>query len=169
MEVSVSVVGGHIACQPVDAIITAINSAGMWFGGIDGVIQRSDGGHFHAQAVDAMPLKDGQTVVARGNNDTIIKNVVFVVDDMKQPLRTVVLAGLLAANNAGFRSVAIPTMRMGAAQGIVEKTSEEVMEQLCKGVIDFIFTSPKKTGRIIFVVYDDPKTVEALRQMVSRP
>ena len=34
----------------VDAIVTLINSGGMWFGGVDGAIQRVAGGQYHAQA-----------------------------------------------------------------------------------------------------------------------
>ena len=57
---SVNVVDGDITQIKADALITAINSGGMWFGGLDGAIQRSSGSMFHGQAQAAMPLTDGQ-------------------------------------------------------------------------------------------------------------
>ena len=63
------VVDGDLTQQPVDAIMTAINSGGMWFGGIDGAIQRAAGSHYHDQAAASMPLQNKGTVVAKGNRN----------------------------------------------------------------------------------------------------
>ena len=95
------VVLGDITQIPTDAIMTAINSGGLWFGGIDGAIQRVAGNHYHAQAAEAMPLSDLQTVVARGNASKHMgkfNDVVFVVDDLESSLDKVVYTGLEAAH-----------------------------------------------------------------------
>src|SRR3990167_1163934 len=113
-KTSISVVSGDIARVKADALITAINSGGAWFGGIDGVISRAAGDLFHAQAGAAMPLTDGQTVVAHSNGRAhkgAFTNVVFVVDDLRRPLREVVQSGLRAAADAGAQSVSLPTIR----------------------------------------------------------
>jgi len=119
-EPIVTVAFGNIAQKKTDALITAINSGGMWFGGIDGVIQGVAGNAFHAQAAKAMPLKHGQAIVANGKgvaHGGSFSNVIFVVDDLKGPLREIVNNGLEAAANAGFKSVTLPTIRMRHARG----------------------------------------------------
>lgn len=133
---SVGVVSGDITRFKVDALITAINSGGMWFGGIDGVINRAAGNLFHLQASKAMPLSDGQVVVAYGNitNQGAFTNVVFVVDDLRRSLAEVVYDGLSGASDAGFKSVSLPTIRMGVMLGVVEKTLEEAVVGISTGV-----------------------------------
>jgi len=126
---TIRVMSGDIARVPADALITAINSGGVWFGGIDAVIQRNAGSHFHEQALKAMPLRHGQTVIASGSDEQrdAFKNVVFVVDDLKGPLSDTIYAGLKAASDAGFTSVTLPTIRMGLALGRVEKSVDEAV------------------------------------------
>lgn len=161
--IQVSVVSGDIARVSSDALITAINSGGMWFGGIDGVINRVAGSLFHTQAGEAMPLKDGQTVVARSNghahNVGAFKNVVFVVDDLQQPLRQIVYNGLEAASGAGFVRVSLPTIRMGVMLGMVEKSLDEAVSEMATGVRKFLADNLKTSVRsITFVVYNDQHT-----------
>ena len=157
----VDVVRGDITQQNVDAIATAINSGGLWFGGIDMVIQRCAGTLFHLQASGAMPLTDGQTIVARGNGGQI-KNVVFVVDDLQTPLSQVILAALLAADEAGFNSVALPTIRMGVMLGAVEKSVDEALTEMVLGTELFAQYNPKNIKSITFVVYNDSETQSQL-------
>jgi O-acetyl-ADP-ribose deacetylase (regulator of RNase III) len=138
----------------------------MWFGGIDGVINRAAGSLFHAQAGEAMPLKDGQTVVARNNNhahDGAFKNVVFVVDDLQQPLHRIIYNGLSAASDARFAKVSLPTIRMGVMLGAVEKSADEAVRRMAAGVREFLMDNPKTSIRnITFVVYNDSHTQSLL-------
>jgi hypothetical protein len=158
---TVQVIAGDISQVNSDAIITAINSGGMWFGGIDRVIQRVAGDHFHNRASAAMPLEDGMTVVARGGNVTNLpfQNVIFVVDDLQQPLGNIVFLGLQAAQAAGFKSVTIPTIRMGVMSGAVEKTKQEAVDRMADGIERFVLQGGQLD--ITFVVYSD-KEVQAL-------
>ena len=108
------------------AIITAINSGGAWFGGIDGAIQNVAGNMFHAQAAANMPLTDLQTIVAEGHSNGHqgrFDNVVFVVDDLQSPLEDVVYEGLKAAHKQKYPVVSLPTIRMGVMLGAVEQTA----------------------------------------------
>lgn len=161
---AIQVLSGDIARVHVDALITAINSGGMWAGGIDGVIFRSAGEIFHKQAGKAMPLKDGQTVVARSNGATKsgFKNVVFVVDDLKRPLREVIYAGLKAANDAKYMTVSLPTIRMGVMLGAVEKSVDEAVSEMGEGVRRFLADKPDSIKQITFVVFNDPATQSQL-------
>jgi len=160
----VRVFSGDIAKVEADALITAINSGGMWFGGIDDVIIRQAGGVFHSQAAAAKPLKDGQTVVAKANghqHNAAFGNVVFVVDDLEQKLRKVVFAGLNAAADAKFKSVSLPTIRMGVMLGIVEKSKLEAVNELVEGIKLFLKAKPKSSVKsLTFVVYNDPQILK---------
>lgn len=157
----VTVVSGDISKVKADALITAINSGGVWFGGIDGVIGRVAGNLFHSQAGNKMPLRDGQTVVAYGNinNRGAFANVVFVVDDLERPLHEIVYDGLKAASVAGFTTVTLPTVRMGVMLGVVEKSTEQAVQEMAKGVKRFLDDySATSIKSITFVVYSDQKT-----------
>jgi O-acetyl-ADP-ribose deacetylase (regulator of RNase III) len=153
------VISGDISRVNSDALVTAINSSGAWFGGIDRVIQRVAGNHFHDQADALMPLSDGQTILASGNGTSQFQNVIFVVDDLQQPLGNIVFLGLQAAQTAGFKSVTIPTIRMGVMTGVVEKTKQEAVDRMADGIERFVLQGGQLD--ITFVVYSD-KEVQAL-------
>jgi O-acetyl-ADP-ribose deacetylase (regulator of RNase III) len=170
-KVSVSVVSGDIARVKADALITAINSGGMWFGGIDGVIMRAAGNCFHQQAKRAMPLTDGQTVVTYDNgraHNGAFTNVVFVVDDLKRPLHEIVYNGLRSASDAGFKSVSLPTIRMGVMLGLIETSVNEGVGEMAKGVKKFIVESPDTSLKsITFVVYNDNNVHSLLQKALK--
>jgi len=158
---------GDLTKVPTDAIVTAINSGGLWFGGIDGAIQRVAGNHYHTQAQKAMPLSDLQTVVAKGSrtdHNGEFDNVVFVVDDLQSPLNNVMYKGLEAASNEGYQNIVLPTIRMGVMLGIVEKTPQEAIQRMSNGVNEFMnkYGSNTKIRNLGFVVYNDEKTSEML-------
>lgn len=168
-KTSVSVVSGDIARVKADALITAIHSGGLWFGGIDGVINRAAGYLFHSQAAKASPLKDGQIVIAHSNghaHDGAFTDVIFVVDDLKRPLHEIVYGGLKAASDAGFKSVSLPTVRMGKMLGVVEKSVNEAVAEMAKGVQKFL-ADRNTLKSITFVVYNDPKTQTLLQKALG--
>ena len=133
---NVFVVPDDISKIKADALITAINSGGLWFGGIDGVIKKVADDLFHSQARKLMSLTDGQTVVARSNGQIhkgAFVNVIFVVDDLKSPLHEIIYNGFKAASDSGFKSVSLPTIRMGVMLGVVEKSVNEAVNEMAKG------------------------------------
>ena len=163
----VSVVSGDITRVKVDALITAVNSGGIWCGGIDRVINRAAGNLFHSQASKARPLSDGQVIVARSNGSAhngAFSNVVFVVDDLQRSLAQVVYDGLKGASDAGFKSVSLPTIRMGVMLGVVEKSVNEAVDEMVKGVKQFLAESPDALKNITLVVYNDSKTQSLLQK-----
>ncbi len=166
------VVEGDITQIETPAIMSAINSGGLWFGGVDGAIQRVAGNRYHSQAAAAMPLHDLQTVVARGNSRTHsgkFNDVVFVVDDLESSLDKVVYKGLEAAHQESYPKLLVPAIRMGVMAGAVEKTAEETIARLRQGIYDFMrdYGAKTKLENLTFVVYRDPKAMQQLGQGLS--
>jgi O-acetyl-ADP-ribose deacetylase (regulator of RNase III) len=168
----VSVETGDITQVKADALLTPINSGGVWWGAIDGAIQRTGGSQFHNQAREHLgSMEDGQTIVAnkKEQHDGGFENVVFVVDDYQKPLSEIVKTGLQAADKAGMKTVSLPAMRMGVAAGAFEKTPEETLSQLAKGVRDFYAEgSPQNLDKIVISAYKDPTSAEFLRQQLGQ-
>jgi O-acetyl-ADP-ribose deacetylase (regulator of RNase III) len=160
MATTVSVISGNIAQIPADALITAINSRGAWSGRIDDVIVELAGEQYHDHAWANAPLCDGKTIVAirQSRHDGQFEDVIFVVDDLRQPLRQIILAGLNVAEEAGYQTVTLPLIRMGAAIGRVEKTPQEAIDEMAAAVRAFLSTGPSSLQSITFVVYNDVQT-----------
>lgn len=159
---------GDITQIQSPAIMTAINSAGMWFGGVDGAIQRIAGNHYHSQVGAKMPLKDLQTIVAKQKglkHRGKFEDVVFVVDDLKQSIDKVVYAGLETANIAGYDRILVPAIRLGVMAGVRE-SPQEAIEGIGRGIKKFAKTYEKdaKLRNILFVVYDERATLDNLSQ-----
>ena len=111
MTIKVNVIDGDIAAVPAQALITAINSGGMWFGGIDRVITHAAGNQFHEQAAKALQADPAVKAVAckqLGWHYGLFVDVVFVIDDLDEPLYGVVRRGLATASEAGYRLVSMP-------------------------------------------------------------
>jgi len=163
----VSVVGGDIATIKADALITAINSGGLWLGGIDGVIQRCAGGMFHCEA-SRFKLVDGMALVAyaTGQHSGMFKDVVFVVDDLHKPLRDIVAAGLKKADKAKFKSVTLPTIRMGVMLGAVEKDAAEAAREMAVGIQSVLGTF-QNIETVTIVVYNDSAVERLLTELVA--
>jgi O-acetyl-ADP-ribose deacetylase len=163
-----TVVAGDVTKVRADALITAINSGGMWFGGIDGAIQRCANNMFHAQAAAAR-LQDGATVFAQATSrhSGAFRDVLFVVDDLRRPLSQIVRLALDEAERQRLTSVTLPAIRTGVMAGVVERTAQEAVTQLGIGVRGFIDTNPRHVKTITFVVYNDPASVAGLRTSLA--
>ncbi len=166
-SVFLQVVSGDITKQPVGAIITAINSSGMWFGGIDNAIQRASGSIFHSQAA-SMVLVDGMVVATSGGpaGDGKFSNVVFIVDDLRQPLSDLVFEGLAKADQVGMKTVALPTIRTGIQAGVVEPTVEAALQAMVEGIRRFTTEGAESITEITIVVYNDRASEETLKRML---
>lgn len=166
---NVQIVSGDITQQPADALITAINSEGMWFGGIDGAIQRVAGSMFHAQARNAAPLVDGAALLAGSIDGHRGKfaNVIFIIDDLRQPLRNIVSAGLQKAEESRFAEITLPTIRTGVMAGVVEPTVEAALDEMVSAIKAFMATDPKYVRSITIVVYNDAHAERYLAKQLA--
>lgn len=162
----VEVLDGDITRVEADGLITAINSGGAWFGGIDGAIQRCAGDTFHAKAA-AERLVDGKAIfVPSSNHSGSFRGVLFVVDDLQRPLRGIVTAALREAEEQQLRSVTLPTIRTGVMAGAYEPTVQAALDEMAHAVREFVATSPQME-RICFVVYNDAPSAHYLKRALQ--
>ncbi len=165
------IISGDISSIESDALITAVNSSGMWFGGIDGVIRRAAGNFFHQQlASNLSSLSDGKAFFAPGEklkHQGKFKNVIFVIDDLQMKLHQIVLEGLKEAEKRQTGHVTIPTIRMGVMLGVVEKTEDEALEQIAMAIRVFEKSNPTFVKQISFVVYQNQALEKGLAKKIS--
>jgi len=135
---TINVTEGDITLVHTDAIATLINSGGLWFGGLDSAIQRVAGRTYHSIAghiLSTQGLHDGQVVYAYGPAERSwpFKDVIFVVDDLKQPLDNLVYLAVEQAIMKNCESVSLPLMRTGVMRNAVEPV-EEVPQRMVVGI-----------------------------------
>ena len=154
----IKVESGDITSKKGDCLITAINSGGMWFGGIDGAIRRSKGNIFHHTLAEKGDLTDGKAFFIPGTSDPkSFENVIFVIDDLKLKLHEIIFNGLQKAENMEQETVLLPTLRMGVMLGVIEKSEDEALDEMKKGIDLFKKTNPFHVKEVIFSVYDNPE------------
>lgn len=164
----VNVVDGDITQIKADALITAINSSGMWFGGLDSALQRSSGSQFHAQAQATMPLSDGQIIYAPAQveHHGAFSAVLFIVDDLAQPLYELVTLALESAVKHELLTVTIPTIRTGVMAGVYEPRNK-ALEDLGGAINDFTRKHENALDEITIVVYGNEGDRMFLRQLCT--
>lgn len=164
----VNVVDGDITQIKTDALITAINSGGLWWGGIDGAIQRVSGNMFHKQASAQMPLHDGQVVFAPATllHNGRFDNVIFVVDELQRSVDQLVRAALDEAEARSLTTVNIPTLRTGVMAGAYE-THGEALGGLVLAIDEFVRTNPSHVQQINVVVYNNNADKNLLAGMLN--
>ncbi len=169
-HLTINLVEGDIAATKAGALVTAINSGGLWFGGIDGVIQRAAGLIFHQQAAAARALTHTKTIVAkkRGEHRGQFDDVVFVIDDLEGPLSAVIIAALTAASDAGYKTISLPTIRTGVMLGTVEKDVDETAHQTVIGFEAFAAAHTGSLTDVTLVVYNQPNVFDALAHNLER-
>lgn len=165
----VNITGGDITTVTSDVLITAINSSGMWFGGIDGAIQGVAGGMFHSQAAQRMPLADGDVVYAPapGGFSGQFNSVIFVVDNLRRPLHQIVLAGLWEADRQHKALVSLPSLRTGVMAGAYERTVEAALDETAAAIIEFRNSQPQFVQQLNVVVFRDPHCERYLADKVA--
>lgn len=148
------VVIGDLGTTDADALITLVNSGGMWFGAIDGIIQRH--GTFH-HAING-DMSEGATHVAE--SETYSRHgacpwerIIFVIDDLRLPLADLVEAGLERADALGCKTVVIPAMRMGVMLNAGPE-GEQSLESKCRAIVEGVGRQPyQHIQEVKLVVY----------------
>jgi len=174
---TIKVQSGDATRVAADALVTLINSQRQWFGGVDRAIMRAAGDRFHRQAalaMDARKLPDGTAIYTIDNpldpaQRQPFKAVIFVIDDLRQPLGTLVINALDCAVAHQVHTITLPALRMGIAAGIYEKTPLETVSALHTGITTFDHDHPTVTLTVTFVIYNDHAAVELLTRQLLPP
>ncbi|MBI3553352.1 MAG: hypothetical protein HY077_12730 [Elusimicrobia bacterium] len=156
-DVELEVLAGDLTRAQADAVVAAVDEAGLCRGGVHSAIEGA-GGPCYRQALEkAGALRDGQTVLARpdGQSRASFQSVLFLSDLRRRPLHEVVRDGLKAADAAGLSSVALPALRTGSVFGAVERSAAEIVAGLRRGVELFAAESRTTLKRISIVVHND--------------
>ncbi|HAZ07990.1 MAG TPA: hypothetical protein DCZ01_05565 [Elusimicrobia bacterium] len=163
--VEVEILDGDISQVKAHGLISAVQLSGFCRGGINAMLERVGGPGFGRQVSAATPLRDGQTLLVRGDSENKgrFENVVFVADDMRRPLRELVSLGLKAADAAGLTQVSLPALRAGWNFGFLEKTYEQVVSETVKGVNSFLAGRPANVKKISLVVHSNPRLLDLMR------
>ena len=166
------VVEGDITKIDANAIITSINSAEDWDGGVDNAIFDVARNHFHDQARKHI-LNDLDAVFAQGKRDMPwnggrFDNVIFVVDDLKSPLNEVVESGLFSADYHNMKEILLPAMRTGVMLGQIELSMNEVVDEIIMGIRKHFAGSPDSViEKITIVVYSNKEFRSAMTKKLS--
>lgn len=165
--VSVVTVDGDAAQLPADALLAAVQPSGFCHGGINAMIEKACGPGIRAQVDAQKPLTDGKTFLTKGDaaSKAKFKDVVFVADDMRQPLHQLVFKGLKAADEAGVKTISLPVLRTGWNFGFIEKTYEHVVAETIKGLNLFLEGGRKSLGRISLVVHQNPRLLSLFQSV----
>jgi O-acetyl-ADP-ribose deacetylase (regulator of RNase III) len=161
---TISLVKGDIARVKAQALFAPINSGGMWFGAIDGVIQRNAGGQFHNQV--RLPKKHGDVIVARKQtaHRGDFEDVIFIIDDLEGPVSDLVYNILKAASDAGYTNGSLPAFRTGVMKGAYEPTVKDAVAGTFEGIQRFYEENPDSNfSNLIFVIYDSPEVLSLLK------
>jgi len=163
---NISVVEGDITHVSADALITTVNSGGLWFGAIDGAIRRTAGNTFHSQIMEYGPIRDGDAIYATAPTGLgcAFNAVIFIIDDLEQSVADVVMNGLALAVDNDLASVSIPTIRTGVMAGVRE-THQEALDGLIKAIS--FYTDGTSLEQITIVVYNNPADVQYLTQALN--
>lgn len=166
----VKVVSGDITrVQQFDAIVTPINSAGYWAGGVDLAIRRMAGNQYHEQAAQELTrssARDGTTIVARKlqEHGGQFEDVIFVIDNFELEVCDLVYLSLFMAQNQDYSRMAMPVMRTGLVDGLSGLSMAQTAEQIKAGLERFQNEFPGSGLEVFVVVFQNPEALKLLRQ-----
>lgn len=164
------IVSGDLMSLETEALITAINPNGDWYGYIDREIVGVAKDHYHKEprmALRKSGLNDGSVIVARGNrkfHKGKFDHVIFVVDAFNLPLSKLVYSALVAAHQNDFQEVSLPVIRGGVAFGLVEKTYADVAREIKQGIKMFKENYPDSMLIVNLVIF---RNFELLKYFVN--
>lgn len=165
----ITLLTGDVTKVKADAIVTTVNSSGLWFGALDEAIRRTAGLSVHSELAKKLHVCNaGMSVKCPAYADTTYSNVVFVIDDLNKDLWVPLYTALDISEFHRYETVAIPTVRRGVMKGIKEKTTDEYVKQFIKGIYEFIKDNPESAIKhIVIVVYDDSEVYDLLHKLLS--
>ncbi|MGM0509282.1 MAG: hypothetical protein ACQERZ_09015 [Fusobacteriota bacterium] len=131
------IVRGDVCDVKAQALITAVDSGGLWCGQVDEAIRKGIGSYYHDGLINKMkvhngPFWDGEVVIIEGDEENTpkFKDIIFVIDDFKKPLHEILEGAINKAIKTGYKKVILSAIRTGESFGKVEKSIEEVVNEV---------------------------------------
>lgn len=147
--------------EKFDAIAMLTNSSEEWFGGVDKSIVIRCGWYYHFKLItligSQLPISDGQVFIIKWNKSQYefsFKDIIFINDKLELPLDNLSFIALEAAQKSGYKKIAMPAMRTGVTFGIVEKTVEDAVLSMIKGINNFKEKYPDSLLEVDIVVLE---------------
>lgn len=164
----ITVINDNIGEVPSDALITTVNSSGLWFGAIDGVIAQYTTNQPHLLLGRQLPNLSECNATSVPAEGSLFRNIIFVIDNLVHDLWVPIYNALDVAEFAKYKIVTIPTVRYGVMLGIKEKTKEEYLQQFAKGIKEWVQDNDNPyIKEIRVVVYNDYKMSEDLQKVLK--
>lgn len=164
----ITVQSGNIGEVASDALITTVNSSGLWFGAIDDLIRINAGNYPHTELLSQLRHMHDSSALSVQAKGSAFKHVVFVIDDLVHDLWVPIYNALDVAEFARHKVVTIPTVRYGIMQGVKEKTLEEYLDQFTKGIREWITDNDNPyIKEIIVVVYNNVEIQDRLTKALA--
>lgn len=194
---TITLVKGDIAQVPAQAILIPINSGGMWWGALDGVIETACGvqrmssaDQFHQQLKKnlrnqiGMSALAGTKMIAKRDNSRhgqvyvcrkqtphrgLFQDVIFIIDDLEGPVSDLTFNILAGTSEAGYTDVSLPAFRTGVMKGAYEPTPEAAVAGILEGLTSFYDQFPDSNlSNITFVIYDGGKVLNLLQSRMKK-
>lgn len=161
----ITVQSGNIGVVPSDALITTVNSSGLWFRAIDGIIQQYSTNNPHSVLASKLSHMHDSSALSVPSEGSAFKHVLFVIDDLVHELWVPIYNALDVADFSKHKVVTIPLVRHGVMLGIKEKNNNEYVTQFAKGIREWIQDNDNPyLKEIIIVVYHNPNMKDLLQK-----
>jgi hypothetical protein len=168
-QIAVSYTCGDMMSIQADALIMAIKPEPPWHDFSDAILLTNQ----FCRRLELCPRKPGQAIVLPRRKKPkhgvgFVGDVVVVIDDPDRPLSKIVLTGLRAADVSEYKSVTMPMMRMDAQKEWEEGMVRKVIDQMVRGVFDFLRSEPPPQSLMsIALVVEDESTEGLLKEKLT--
>ena len=164
----IRVVEDSIINVQADALLTAVRPNTMPLGRVDSAIGRCAKSQFHRQAHKILLSKPEQKVVIarrRQYHEGKFRHVIFVVDDVVEPLEDVVSRGLTAAVSSGFEVVSLPAIRFREEQELEKRA--DMVRSIVTAIVHHEVNCKSSLSEVNLVIYKDSKLANEFKQGIA--
>ncbi len=168
VKMKVSVISADISEVAVDGLITVVDSDGDWSGSIDFLIKESVDSSFHSK-LEYLQLTEGVAYFIPGDesNKAAYRDVIFVIDDWHHKLYELILTGLNEAERNQLSSVSLPTIKLVERKGMINRSEDELLEEIVLAIRLFRDSNPTFVKRVTFAVYQNSDIELRLYRMIK--
>lgn len=163
----IHVIDGDITAVRADALMTTYHNV-SWRNAIDEEIDRVAKDQYHIQVRYIFGV-DPETISLRAQNvelhSGLFRDVIFVIDDHKRPLKDLILSGLDRATIANCMTITMPPIRLDSTMQGMLGTQDEKIQDIVDALKEHAEYSPIRSVNI--VIRDDPDLSARFRRALT--